>query len=55
MLLADVSDRELTGEVITALAEDVVTWRRDGYRPQAHTRAFGVQVRVGDLVDQLHR
>ena len=53
VLLADVSDRELTGEVITALAEDVVTWRRDGYRPQAHTRAFGVQVRVGDLVDQL--
>ena len=53
VLLADVSDRELTGEVITALAEDVVTWRRDGYRPQAHTRALGVQVRVGDLVDQL--
>ena len=53
VLLADVSDRELTGEVITALAEDVVTWRRDGYRPQAHTRAFGVQVKVGDLVDQL--
>jgi hypothetical protein len=53
VLLADVSDRELTSEVITALAEDVVTWRRDGYRPQAHTRAFGVQVRVGDLVDGL--
>lgn len=53
VLLADVSDRDLTSEVITALAEDVVTWRRDGYRPQAHTRAFGAQVRVGDLVDQL--
>jgi hypothetical protein len=53
VLLADVSDRELTDEVITALADDVVTWRRDGYRPQAHTRALGVQVRVGDLVDQL--
>jgi len=53
VLLADVSDRDLTGEVITALTEDVVTWRRDGYRPQAHTRTFGVQVKVGDLVDQL--
>ena len=53
VLLADVSARELTSEVIAALAEDVVTWRRDGYRPQAHTRTFGVQVRVGDLVDQL--
>ncbi len=51
VLLADVSDRELTDEVIRALAEDVVTWRRDGYRPQAHTRTFGVQVRVRDLVD----
>ena len=53
VLLADVSDRDLTGEVITALTEDVVTWRRDGYRPQAHTRTFGVQVKVRDLVDQL--
>ncbi|HUZ26910.1 MAG TPA: hypothetical protein VMV07_24430 [Streptosporangiaceae bacterium] len=53
VLLADVSDRALTDEVIAALAEDVVTWRRDGYRPQAHTRAFGVQVRIGDLVDAL--
>jgi hypothetical protein len=51
VLLADVSYRELTDEVIRALAEDVVTWRRDGYRPQAHTRTFGVQVRVRDLVD----
>lgn len=53
VLLADVSDRELTSDVIAALAEDVVTWRRDGYRPQAHTRTFGVQVKVGDLVDAL--
>ena len=41
--------------MITALTEDVVTWRRDGYHPQAHTRAFGVQVRVGDLVDHCAR
>jgi hypothetical protein len=53
LLLADVSDRELTPAVTAALAEDVVTWRRDGYQPRAHTRAFGVQVRVSDLVDEL--
>jgi len=53
VLLADVSDRELTAEVAGALVDDVVTWRRDGYRPHAHTRAFGVQVRVTDLVEAL--
>ncbi len=53
VLLADVSDRELTGEVTAALVEDVVTWRRDGYRPHAHTRVFGVQVKVSDLVNEL--
>src|SRR5262249_8764224 len=37
----------------TALVEDVVTWRREGYRPQAHTRTFGVQVKVSDVVDAL--
>jgi hypothetical protein len=50
VLLADISDRELTEDVASALAEDVVTWRRDGYDPDAHTRSFGVQVLVGDLV-----
>jgi hypothetical protein len=50
VLLADVSDRELTEDVASTLAEDVVTWRREGYDPDAHTRAFGVQVLVGDLV-----
>lgn len=53
VLLADVSDRELTDEVLEALVEDVVTWRRDGYRPYAHTRAFGAQVKVSDVVDAL--
>ncbi len=53
VLLADVSDRQLTSEVIAGLAEDVVTWRRDGYHPKAHTRTFSVQVKVGDLVDAL--
>ena len=51
VLLADVSDRTLTHEVISDLVEDVVTWRRDGYVPGAHRRAYGVQVRVSDLVD----
>lgn len=51
VLLADVSDRELTGEVVSALADDVVTWRREGYHPDAHTREFGTQVLVGDLVE----
>jgi hypothetical protein len=51
VLLADVSDTELTDEVADALADDVITWRRDGYEPDAHTRAFGTQVLVGDLVE----
>jgi len=51
VLLADVSDRELTHEVISDLVEDVVTWRREGYVPGAHRRVYGVQVAVGDLVN----
>ena len=54
VLLADVSDQELTSGVIAGLAEDVVTWHRDGYHPKAHTRTFSAQVKVGDLVDALH-
>jgi hypothetical protein len=51
VLLADVSDRELTDQVISDIVEDVVTWRRDGYVPGAHRRVFGQQVAVGDLID----
>jgi hypothetical protein len=51
VLLADVSDRPLTADVVRDLAEDVVTWRRDGYVPAAHRRVFGVQVEVSSLVD----
>jgi hypothetical protein len=51
VLLADVSDRPLTAAVVRDLAEDVVTWRRDGYVPAAHRRVFGVQVEVSSLVD----
>lgn len=51
VLRADVSDRELTDEVIRDLVEDVVTWRREGYTPGAHRRVYGAQVLVRDLVD----
>ena len=51
VLLADVSDRPLTADVVHDLAEDVITWRRDGYLPQAHRRTFGVQAEVSRLVD----
>ena len=51
VLLADVSDRPLTADVVRDLAEDTVTWRRDGYVPTAHRRVFGVQAEVSSLVD----
>jgi hypothetical protein len=51
VLLADVSDRPLTADVVRDLAEDVVTWRRDGYVPAAHRRVFGVQAEISSLVD----
>jgi hypothetical protein len=51
VLLADVSDRLLTGEVVRDLVEDVITWRRDGYVPEAHRRVFGVQMEISSLVD----
>jgi hypothetical protein len=51
LLLADICDQQFTAAVADALAEDVITWRRDGYDPKAHERTFGVQVRISDLVD----
>ena len=51
VLLADVSDRELTEDVIRDLVEDVTTWRREGFTPLAHQRLYGEQVAVADLVD----
>ncbi len=51
VLLADISDRELTHQVISDVVEDVTTWRRDGYVPGAHSRVFGQQVAVRDLID----
>jgi len=51
ILLADISDRELTDDVIDELTGDVLTWRRDGYDPRAHTRALSDQVQISDLVE----
>jgi hypothetical protein len=51
VLLTDISDRELTHQVISDVVEDVTTWRRDGYAPGAHTRVFSQQVRVSDLIN----
>lgn len=50
VLLADVSDRPLTTHVVDELVWDVVTWRRDGHRPERHLRAYAAQVQVADLV-----
>jgi hypothetical protein len=44
ILVADVSERTLGETVADALVEDVITWRREGYNPDAHHREFGVQV-----------
>ncbi|MEV4382733.1 N-6 DNA methylase [Streptosporangium sp. NPDC049644] len=50
VLLADVSERTLSADVVDALIEDVVTWRRPGFAPRAHARRFATQVSVNDLV-----
>jgi hypothetical protein len=51
ILLADVSDRRLTDDVVDALVEDVMTWRREGYEPRAHDRQFSSQQLVRDLIE----
>lgn len=53
VLLADVSDRPLTADVVKDLTDDVVTWRRDGFAPDNHHRVFGVQYDVSSLVANL--
>lgn len=50
VLLADVSDRALTPEVIDALATDVLTWRREGFDPDAHSRRYAMSTPVAALV-----
>lgn len=51
VLLGDVSDRPLTSDVVDAVTTDVVTWRRDGHRADARTRAFCVPAQVGPLIN----
>jgi hypothetical protein len=53
VLLADVSGRPLTADVVKDLTEDVVTWRRDGFAPDNHHRMYGVQYDVSSLVANL--
>ncbi|MCG5463445.1 SAM-dependent methyltransferase [Micromonospora sp. MED01] len=49
VLLADVSDRALTDRVVDELVVDIVTWRRNGHRPEEHLRAYASQVNIADL------
>jgi hypothetical protein len=51
LLVADVSDQQLTRNVISDLVEDVTTWRREGYRPGAHTRKYCRQIAIADLLE----
>lgn len=51
VLIGDVSDRDLSAEVVQECVTDVVTWHRDGYQPTAHSRRHLVQVAVRDLVE----
>lgn len=54
VLLADVSDRELTPTVIDALTTDVITWRQEGFDPNAHSRAYAVMTPISTLVKSPH-
>jgi hypothetical protein len=54
VLLADVSDRELTPAMIDALTTDVLTWRREGFDPNAHSRTYAVATPVAALVKSPH-
>lgn len=49
VLLADLSDRELTDDVVDTLVLDVVTWRRDGFDPDQRSRALTSQASIQDL------
>ncbi len=50
VLLADVTDRPLTADVVDHLVLDIVTWRREGYRPEYHRRGLATQARIADLL-----
>ncbi len=49
VLLADISDRELTDDVVNTLVLDVATWRRDGFRPDEHLRTLASQAAIAQL------
>jgi len=51
ILTIDVSDRDLTHDLVDAIADEVITWRREGYKPYAHGRTLAVDKEVRDLVD----
>lgn len=51
LLTIDASDRDLTDDLVDAIADEVVTWRREGFRPHAHGRSLAVDKRVANLVD----
>jgi hypothetical protein len=51
VLTMDVSDQAFSHDLVDAIVDDVVTWRREGYRPVAHRRTVGVERLVADLVD----
>lgn len=50
VLLADLSDRELTEDVVDTLVLDVVTWRRDGFDPEQRSRALTSQATIKGLM-----
>ncbi|HEY9473752.1 MAG TPA: hypothetical protein VIS06_07865, partial [Mycobacteriales bacterium] len=50
VLLADLSNRPLTPEVVDGVVADVVTWRRDGYRSGAHSLRHCAEVEVDRLL-----
>jgi hypothetical protein len=50
VLVADISNRELTPTVADGLATDVLTWRREGFDPEAHSRTYAIPTPVKALV-----
>jgi len=55
MLLADVSDLELTDDLADELADDVLGWRRTGCLPRPRARALCEEVLVSDLAPRPRR
>lgn len=49
VLLGDVSDRDLSPDVVDALVADVLSWRRDGHRSREHTPVYCAPADVAEL------